>query len=436
MELTNRKKRILRAIVEIYIATAEPVGSKAVAEQAGLDISSATIRNEMADLTEMGYLEQPHTSAGRIPSPLGYRLYVNELMGEHRLTMQETQRINDALNVKMEELDRVIDRAGKVLSQISDYPVFTAAAPKKRVTVKRYDLLMVEENAFIAVVMTDSSVVKNKLIRMPDQVSDPQLQMLSTVLNNAFVGLTQEEMENTLDKMETRSAPGAFELISLVVQFAMEVLSEQSSQSVHTLGITHLLEHPEYRSLDKAKPLMNYLAEEHESSKLPVTLQEGQNMNILIGPENVNEALKDTSVVMASYDIGDNMRGVIGVVGPTRMDYAKVTAPPACPTSPTASPGCSARASFPRETGTAADRTRNRRSKLIYEQERQEAGGDRGAGPDRAPAAAGGSSGGGRAPGAPGRPEPDRDPRSPADRAGVPEKPGGPAGGQIPPPGR
>ena len=326
MELTNRKKRILRAIVEIYIATAEPVGSKAVAEQAGLDISSATIRNEMADLTEMGYLEQPHTSAGRIPSPLGYRLYVNELMGEHRLTMQETQRINDALNVKMEELDRVIDRAGKVLSQISDYPVFTAAAPRMRVTVKRYDLLMVEENAFIAVVMTDSSVVKNKLIRMPDQVSDPQLQMLSTVLNNAFVGLTQEEMEDTLDKMETRSAPGAFALISLVVQFAMEVLSEQSSQSVHTLGITHLLEHPEYRSLDKAKPLMNYLAEEHESSKLPVTLQEGQNMNILIGPENVNEALKDTSVVMASYDIGDNMRGVIGVVGPTRMDYAKVTA--------------------------------------------------------------------------------------------------------------
>ena len=162
MELTNRKKRILRAIVEIYIATAEPVGSKAVAQQAGLDISSATIRNEMADLTEMGYLEQPHTSAGRIPSPLGYRLYVNELMGEHRLTMQETQRINDALNVKMEELDRVIDRAGKVLSQISDYPVFTAAAPKKRVTVKRYDLLMVEENAFIAVVMTDSSVVRRR----------------------------------------------------------------------------------------------------------------------------------------------------------------------------------------------------------------------------------------------------------------------------------
>ena len=326
MELTDRKKRILRAIVETYIATAEPVGSKAVAERAGLDVSTATIRNEMSDLTELGLLEQPHTSAGRIPSAAGYRLYVNELMDRQQLTIQETERINQALNVKMEELDRVIDRAGKLLSQISDYPVFTAAAVKERVTVKRFDLLLVEENAFIAVVMTDNSVVKNKLVRMPDSISEPQLQMLSAVLNSSFVGLSQEEMEQTLDKMETRTAPGAFALISLVVEFAVEVISDQRQQKIHTAGITHLLEHPEYRSLDKAKPLMNYLAEEKDASRLPMTLSSGQNMNILIGPENVNEALKDTSVVMASYDIGDNMRGVIGVVGPTRMDYAKVTA--------------------------------------------------------------------------------------------------------------
>ena len=326
MELTDRKKRILRAIVETYIATAEPVGSKAVAERTGLDVSTATIRNEMSDLTELGLLEQPHTSAGRIPSAAGYRLYVNELMDRQQLTIQETERINQALNVKMEELDRVIDRAGKLLSQISDYPVFTAAAVKERVTVKRFDLLLVEENAFIAVVMTDNSVVKNKLVRMPDSISELQLQMLSAVLNSSFVGLSQEEMEQTLDKMETRTAPGAFELISLVVEFAVEVISDQRQQKIHTAGITHLLEHPEYRSLDKAKPLMNYLAEEKDASRLPMTLSSGQNMNILIGPENVNEALKDTSVVMASYDIGDNMRGVIGVVGPTRMDYAKVTA--------------------------------------------------------------------------------------------------------------
>ncbi|MCI8869927.1 MAG: heat-inducible transcription repressor HrcA [Lawsonibacter sp.] len=324
MELSDRKKRILRAIVETYINTAEPVGSKAVAQYAALDVSSATIRNEMADLTELGLLEQPHTSAGRVPSPAGYRLYVNELMDRHQLTMQETERINQALNLKMEELDRVLDRAGRMLSQMSDYPVFTLTSAKEQVTVRRFDLLMVEENAFIAVVMTDSSVVKNKLLRMPERLSEPQLQMLSTVLNSSFVGLTLEEMEQTLGRMEKRSAPGAFQLIALVVRFAMEVLSSQGRQTVHTAGITHLLEHPEYSSMDKAKPLIRYLSEESEAP-LPVPV-DGSGMNILIGPENVNEALKDTSVVMASYDIGDNMRGVIGVVGPTRMDYAKVTA--------------------------------------------------------------------------------------------------------------
>ena len=326
MALSDRKKRILRAIVESYIATAEPVGSKAVVQLTGLDVSTATIRNEMADLTELGYLEQPHTSAGRVPSPAGYRLYVNELMDRQQLTIQETQRINEALNLKMEELDRCLDRAGKVLSQLSDYPVFTMAAAKERITVKRFDLLMVEENAFIAVVMTDSSVVKNKLIRIPGELSDPQLQMLSAVLNSSFTGLSREEMEQTLDKLETRTSPGAFELIALVVDFAMEVLADQGQQKFRTAGITHLLEHPEYRSLDKAKPLMAYLSEENEAPRLPAALDTGKNMNILIGPENVNDALKDTSVVMASYDIGDNMRGIIGVVGPTRMDYAKVTA--------------------------------------------------------------------------------------------------------------
>jgi len=326
MELTERKKRILRAVVEGYIATAEPVGSKAVVEYGELNISSATIRNEMADLTEMGYLEQPHTSAGRIPSPIGYRLYVNELMGEHQLTLQETQRINEALNLKMEEMDRVLDQAGRILSQISSYPVFSVSEPQASVTIKRFDLLMVEEGAFITVVMTDNSVVKNKIIRMPNGITDAQLQLLATVLNSSFTGQTAEEMEQTLQKISNRSAPGAFEMISVVVEFAIEVLTQLRRQTVHTAGITHLLEHPEYQSPGKAKSLLTYLTDETETSKLPIKLDDIRGMNILIGPENINEAFKDTSVVMASYDIGDNMRGVIGVVGPTRMDYAKVTA--------------------------------------------------------------------------------------------------------------
>ncbi|MFI3251380.1 MAG: heat-inducible transcriptional repressor HrcA, partial [Eubacteriales bacterium] len=308
MELTPRKKQILSAIIEAYVATAEPVGSKTLLASANLDISSATIRNEMADLTELGYLEQPHTSAGRIPSPLGYRLYVNELMGSHQLTADDTQSINDALNLKIEELDRVIDRAGKVLSQISDYPVFSMASAKKQATVRRYDLLLVDENSFIVVVMTDGNLVKNKIIRSDETVTETQLQLLSTVLSSSFTALSLPQLEEALEQMRLRSAPNAYELISQVVTFAISVLSNQELTPPKTTGIANLLEYPEYSDVDKAKPLMALLTENTQNLGLSVAPMSGT--NILIGPENINEALKDTSVVMASYDIGDDMQGV------------------------------------------------------------------------------------------------------------------------------
>ena len=157
MDLTERKKRILRAIIESYIQSAEPVGSKAIAASIDMEVSSATIRNEMADLEAMGLLEKPHTSAGRIPSPKGYRLYVNELMEEHKLSLQETQRINQALAMRMRELDRVLDQAGRVVSQLTNYPSFALSSGLSRMTIRRFDLLMVERNAFIIVVMSTSS---------------------------------------------------------------------------------------------------------------------------------------------------------------------------------------------------------------------------------------------------------------------------------------
>ena len=177
MDLTERKKKILRAVVESYIRTAEPVGSKAILELADLKVSSATIRNELSDLTEMGYLEQPHTSAGRVPSPKGYRLYVNELMEEQRLSLEETKQINDALHLKMQELDKVIDQAGRMVSQLTNYPAFALAGERRRTTIRRYDLIMVDTNSFIVVVMTDSNVVKNKLIRLPTDLSQPQQEL-------------------------------------------------------------------------------------------------------------------------------------------------------------------------------------------------------------------------------------------------------------------
>lgn len=324
MELTERKKRILRVVIENYIETAEPVGSKTIAESSGLDISSATIRNEMADLEELGYLEQPHTSAGRIPSPKGYRLYVNELMDDYRLSIQETQRINQALHLKMAELDRVIDQAGRIVSQLTQYPAFALSSGMERVTIRRFDLLMVERSAFIIVVMTDTNVVRNRLVRLPSDLSEPQLQLLNTLLNTTFTGLTLEQITPELMRVAQHAAGESYGLISLVVSFAIEVLEELEHRKVHTSGIAHLLEHPEYRSLEKAQTLMSYLFEDADPARFPIP--KGDPMSILIGPENVAEALKDTSVVVASYDIGEGMRGVIGVVGPTRMDYAKITA--------------------------------------------------------------------------------------------------------------
>ena len=324
MELSERKKRILRAIIESYIATAEPVGSKSVAEFLDRKLSSATIRNEMADLEALGRLEKPPTSAGRIPSPQGYRFYVNELMEAHKLSVQETERINQALRLKMQELDRVIDQAGRVVSQLTNYPAFALSSGMERVTIRRFDLLMVERNAFIIVVMTDSNVVRNKLVQLPSDLTEAQLQMLNTLLNTTFTGLTLDQITPELMRVAQHAAGEAYGLISLVVSFAMEVLESLEQRRVHTAGLAHLLELPEYQNLERAQPLMSYLSDVQDESRFPVP--QGGPMRILIGPENVADALKETSVVMASYDIGDGMRGVIGVVGPTRMDYAKITA--------------------------------------------------------------------------------------------------------------
>ncbi len=325
LDLSERKKKILRAVVESYVQTAEPVGSKAVADLAGLKVSSATIRNDMAALEEQGYLEQPHTSAGRVPSPKGYRLYVNELMDEYKLSLQETERINEALHLRMKALDRVIDEAGRVVAKLTQYPAFALAAAPQQLTIRRFDLLLVEQSAFIAVVMTDTNVVRNKLFRLSAELSESELQMLGTLLNTSFTGLTLSQLTPELARVAQHAAQEAYQRIQLVVAFAAEVLEELQTRPAHTAGIANLLGHPEYQSLEKAQPLMSFLSEEDFAS-FPPPIDPGQGANIVIGPENVAEALKDSSVVMASCDLGDGMRGLIGVVGPTRMDYAKLSA--------------------------------------------------------------------------------------------------------------
>ena len=216
MQLTERKKRILRAIIETYIATAEPVGSKVVVERAGLDGSTATIRNEMADLTEMGLLEQPHTSAGRIPSPAGYRLYVNELMEQQKLSIAETERINQALQIKMEELDRVISRAGRAVSSFVNYPTYMAAARKTTITAQRFELLPVDEHSCIVVMMMDGNRVKSQLLRMQLKIDMDQFPILVNLLNSHFTKVSTEEMNLRLMNVAEQIPPQVFLLLSIL----------------------------------------------------------------------------------------------------------------------------------------------------------------------------------------------------------------------------
>ena len=321
MELTDRKKQILKVVVEDYVRTAEPVGSKAIAAEMG-GVSSATIRNELSDLTELGYLEQPHTSAGRVPSPKGYRLYVNELMERQRLSIAETERINQSLQMRMEELDRVISQAGRAVSSLMNYPAYVAATGKKQMTARRFELLPVDEHSCIVVMMMGDNRVKSQLLRMQLKVDTEQMPTLVNLLNSNFTGISADEMNRRLMDVSEQVTPQMFLLLSQTIAYAADVLEEAGQKEVFTVGTSQLLKLPEFRDADKAHQLMSFLSDSKENLPVP---DEGP-MKILIGPENVSEALQDTSVVVASYDIGNDMRGLIGVVGPTRMDYGTVAA--------------------------------------------------------------------------------------------------------------
>ena len=325
MELTERKKKVLRCIVELYINTAEPVGSKAVAEMPDMPYSSATIRNEMAELTTMGYLEQPHTSAGRIPSAAGYRLYVDELMSQHRLSLEETKSINASLEEKMQRADKMMEKVAKLVSQVTDLPAISAASHRGNATVNRFELILAGAGSTVVVLMLSNDEVANKMIKLPVNVSDSDLKVLTALLNATMTALAPEEFTASLLERVMASAGNAASLVPIIVEFTTETLRRQGTTNMAVAGQARLLGHPEYRDVDKAQKVMESIDEE-ALSNLPAVLQSENGTKVLVGPENVARELRDTSVVVTKFDIGDGMQGMIGVVGPTRMDYAKVTA--------------------------------------------------------------------------------------------------------------
>ena len=322
MELTERKKKVLRSIVDLYIRTAEPVGSKAIAQLPDMNYSSATIRNEMADLTTLGYLEQPHTSAGRIPSAAGYRLYVDELMQDYRLSIDETKSINTAIEEKMAKM---VEKVARLVSQATNLPAMSAASRSSTAVVKRFELIYAGSGSFILVLMLPGDQVVNKLIKLPLNVEESDLRLLCAVLNASMTDIPLESITPELMDKVMRSGGAAASLVPVILDFVQETLKHQGSTNMAVYGQSRLLGLPEYQDVDKAQRVLASF-DEDALSNLPAVMMNENGTKVLVGPENVSQELKDTSVVMTKFDIGDGLQGMIGVVGPTRMDYAKVTA--------------------------------------------------------------------------------------------------------------
>ena len=325
MELTERKKKVLRSVVDLYIRTAEPVGSKAITALPDMKYSSATIRNEMADLTAMGYLEQPHTSAGRIPSASGYRLYVDELMMDYRLSIDETKSINTAIEEKMQRVDKLVEKMAKLVSQATNLPAISAASRSGSARVQHFELVQSGKGSIILVLMLEGDQVVNKLIKLPVSLTEMDLKLLSAVLNASMTDLSLEDFTAELMEKVMRSAGAAAPLVPVILDFTQETLKNHGSTNMAVFGQSRLLGLPEYQDVNKAQRVMASI-DEDALSNLPAVMQNANGTKVLVGPENVADELKDSSVVMTKFDIGDGMQGMIGVVGPTRMDYAQVTA--------------------------------------------------------------------------------------------------------------
>ena len=283
MEISDRKKKILAAVVDEYIQTAEPVGSKHIAQNAGLGCSSATIRNELAELVNMGYLEQPHTSAGRVPTPMGYRMYVNELMEKQRFSIEETEDLNRRLNQKLQELDDTISDVSKLASQLTDYPALAFTA-QQAPTIKRFDLIYVDANTFIIVVMLSGNSVKSKLVHLPISVDQNLVQRLSSLFNSSFTGITEDDITSNLINTTERAADDSMGLTSVISAFAIEVLKEANTPATSVSGANRLLNLPEYRDPDKAHNIMNYLSA-GDYILPPSGIQAEDEVRVLIGPE-------------------------------------------------------------------------------------------------------------------------------------------------------
>lgn len=324
MDLSERKRKILQAIIDEYIGTAEPVGSRAISKKESLGLSSATIRNEMADLEEMGYLIQPHTSAGRVPSDEGYRFYVNSLMRKYQLGVEAINRLQEALEDRVVQLENIIKRAGILTSSLTDYTTFVTT-PGKGSKIKKIDLVPVGYNMVMLVVVT--LTVGSRVIYA--DINAEQCSEIAAVLNKHLTELSADDIDflkiEEIQKEIESKMDLPVQILINILHFVYETISSMNDSDIYINNAKSILKYPEYSDLDKAREIFNFL-EDKESLKLLASAEDEEGVRAKIGKENGVDILKDCSLVTVNYALGDKKAGKLGVIGPKRMDYAKVFA--------------------------------------------------------------------------------------------------------------
>ena len=324
MELCDRKKKILQAIVDDYIKTAEPIGSRTIAKRNGINLSSATIRNEMADLEEMGYLEKPHTSAGRVPSVLGYRFYVNRLMQKRCLTDEEIIRLREAMEIRIREVDEIIAEISEIVSRLTEYTVIATAPRPQNPVIRGIKLLPIGDNHTLLAVITNVGTVKNACIEMTERLHDDYVYSCSAALSDVLTGkspydLTQEQF--ILIKQSFSLCPGLFKTI---ISYLFDWFDLNSKRGIYRGGILNMFNHPEYKDIERAKEVIRFLDDRDNIKNIMDDNTGCDTVKITIGDENEAEALRECSIVVANYNGFENMYGRIGIIGPMRMDYARI----------------------------------------------------------------------------------------------------------------
>ncbi|MBP9996796.1 MAG: heat-inducible transcription repressor HrcA [Lachnospiraceae bacterium] len=324
MELSERKMKILQAVVRNYLETGEPVGSRTISKYTDLNLSSATIRNEMADLEEMGYIVQPHTSAGRIPSDSGYRLYVDTMMEEKT---KEVEELKEDLLKKEERLDQLLKQTAKLLATNTNYATMISAPSIHKNKLKLIQLSRVNTTQLLTVIVVEGNVIKNSIINITDEITEETVLKLNILLNTHLNGMSIDEINLGLISSLKQQAGIHSDIVGEVIDAVAEAIHEEEDLEIYTSGANNIFKYPELADGKMASEIVGTFEEKQELNELVVRTLEQENntgIQVYIGDESPVKAMKDCSIVTATYDLGEGMKGTIGIIGPKRMDYDKV----------------------------------------------------------------------------------------------------------------